>query len=232
MISTLGKTQRTCPRHYSYDFGCNCCVQTSGGGSRGYVNPPALLGKTQRTCPRGYTWNAAGNFCEQTSGGGSARIRAIKHLQLLGTTDTELMTQYMSDLADSERSVLYYQNEVSMYPDSQEAKNRLAYWTARVAALKLLISKGVTYIRKKGSASYNSGGNLIENTMAPFLNTLSKGLNNVNNSNVFAAPGDMIDSLIETVQSDSLIAGFPNWAIIGLVSAGAYMLFSNSNDKK
>lgn len=45
LFGKLGKRQRTCPRGWTYDMSCNCCIQTSGGGSaRTFIQPNGLLG--------------------------------------------------------------------------------------------------------------------------------------------------------------------------------------------
>jgi hypothetical protein len=44
-VPLLGKQIRGCPRGWTYDMGCNCCIQTSGGGSARILRmPPVLFG--------------------------------------------------------------------------------------------------------------------------------------------------------------------------------------------
>lgn len=159
-------------------------------------------------------WNGWHLVCPGQGGGNRLTVPAK---QLLGDNgELALIQTYMRDLQDSKAQVVYYEAEAARYPESVEVKNRLIYWRSRVAALEYLISKGPAYIRKQGSKSYNTGGDLVVSIM----NSMQRTNSNINNGNFFE-PGNMFDSIQDTLTTN--YAGIPLWGIVLLGGAAVYM---------
>lgn len=184
-----------------------------------------LLGRREDCCKRinfgppiGTLTVCGPGFCE---GGGTAGVAGMLNTaQLLGTPESDLIATYMSDLADSRNNVIYWQR---IYNETQtaDAQQRLNYWTARVASLEYLLSKGPAYIRKKGSQSYNKGGDLVNDMILKFTKTLNKVLNNDNQF----TPGTIIDDIQDTLTTN--YAGIPLVAWLGIAGAGLFIVSQN-----
>lgn len=141
--------------------------------------------------------------------------------RLLGDFNSTVQSQ----IAEANREIEYWQNEVNMYPDSTNALAQLNFWKARLQALQLALQRGPTYI-----ATHT--GNQIDNWTQQFLSRLNQqiipGNNNYNyqNNNQVPPGGDLFDTFTQN------IAGLPLWGWILIAGAAVWIIPNMISESK